>query len=201
VGDELDGEGLGLGLLLLLLDGLGLGLVVWVGLGLVGLELLGVLELVGLEVVGLELGVLELELVGLEVVGLELGEFEVWLAEGRGVADELWLAVGVALADEDRLVAEVALGLVAGISAESTWIAAFGRLAHAPFTIGGPWARSGIVGAAKAAELEDTSTKPVHAPSVTDLARCVFTGTISPPWTSSTERSRLPSSSQYAYPD
>jgi hypothetical protein len=136
----------------------------------------------------------------------------VWLADDDGlglVEVALWLAVGVAL-DEGLCVAEaLELGLAevlvgagpAAVSAESSRTAAFGRLAHEPFTIGGPPARSEPAEEARTLGADDKSTKPVTAPRVADLASCVLMGTTSPSLAFSKERIRLSSSSQYASPD
>jgi hypothetical protein len=198
-------EGLGVGLVLV---GLGLGLV---GLG-VGLLVPGGGLVAWLTVgcgVGDDVPVLVLDglavglgvwgVVGATLVGPEGLALAVTLAEddvdkwpvGVALADEDVRPLGVALAEALREV----LGDPAGITAESTRIAAFGRLEQVPFTMGG--GRPGRTAAPNTLELEARSMKPVSALSVTSLTSRAFTGMASS-LTSSPVRNCPTWSSQYA---
>jgi hypothetical protein len=87
------------------------------------------------------------------------------------------VALGVTLTDDVRPVGVAlpeTLGEAAGMIAESTRIAAFGRLAQAPFTMGGD--RLGRTTAPKTLELDARSMKPESAVSATGLTSRAFTG-------------------------
>jgi hypothetical protein len=178
------------------LDGLGVGVFVGVGVAVGG-------GLVAWLAVGCGVGV---EVLVLVVVGLAVGLAD-WLVVGATLEGFEGVALGVTLVDEedDRPVGDAVaealpevLGDPARRSAESTRIAAFGRLAQAPFTMGG--GAPGRIEAPKTLELDARSMKPVSALSATGLTRCALTSTASS-WTSP-QVGNCPSwSSQYACPD
>lgn len=173
--------GFGLGDVLLLAVGFGVGdvLLLVVGFG-VGAVLLPPVGLgLGDEVLLLGLGVGEELLLD---VGVALGdELLLLLPVGVGVAltDELWLLDDVALAEEELLVDDplgLACCVLGGLSAESSRTAAFGRLEHAPLTIGVPlvtslasWAGPPAIVAAKTSGLATSSTNPASALAATGL--------------------------------
>jgi hypothetical protein len=125
---------------------------------------------------------------------------------GVTVADELWLTVAVAdgtplseadpLADGDPLDGDPLDGVwldgdwLDGVWLDGDWpgaassrIADLGRLAQAPFTIGGPPSRWLATVAANTAGLEASNAKPVNVPSATGRTSrplAVRTGTTSP---------------------
>jgi hypothetical protein len=177
-------DGFGLGLVL---DGLGLG--VFVGLA-VGLVVPGG-GLVAWLAVGCGLG--DDVLVSV-LVGLAVGLAD-WLVVGATLTGPEGVRLGVTLPDEEARPVGVAL---TGITAESSRIAAFGRLAQAPFTMGG--GRPGRTTAARTLGLDTRSMKPESALSATSLTSRAFTGSASS-WTSSPVCNCPPWSSQYACQD
>jgi hypothetical protein len=89
----------------------------------------------------------------------------------------------------------------AGRAAESSSAAADGRFAQAPLTIGGPPSRIRKLVEAKASELNDSSRKPVTAPSATGFTSRLFaalTGTTSLSWLPLPIPASPPYSSPYA---
>jgi hypothetical protein len=170
--------------------------------------------------VGLAVGLADWLEVGATLVGLEGLALALGVALTDDEADERPVGValtdeeederpvGVALAEEDAderpvglALAEALLELLgdpAGSTAESSRIAAFGRLEQAPFTMGG--CCPGRTEAPKTLELEARSMKPVSALSVTGRTSRAFTGTASS-WTSLPLCNCPPWSSQYAYQD
>jgi hypothetical protein len=189
-------DGLGVGLVL---DGLGVGVFVGLGVG-VGVPVGGVVAWLA---VGCGLG--DDVLVSV-LVGLAVGLAD-WLVLGATLAGPEGEALGVTLTDEEDDVRPVGvalpetlpelLGEAAGIIAESTRIAAFGRLAQAPFAMGG--GKLGRTTAPKTLELNARSMKPESAVSATGLTSRAFTGPASS-WTSPVGN-WPPSSSQYACQD